>query len=139
VQHSSSLQETIVAHVLRSGRYQAHLSALRGRVLKAHSAARLALSEVGVEFEGPPNDGLFLWGRLGAQVDIDGLIDAAFCDGIFLLRGTLFSVRGDFERHMRFNIGYSSDPRLCALLDRFHVGVASPPMPMYARARKKQA
>lgn len=139
VQHSSSLQETIVAHVLRSGRYQAHLSALRGRILKAHSAARLALSEVGVAFDGPPNDGLFLWGRLGAQVDIDGLIDAAFRDGIFLLRGTLFSVRGDFERHMRFNIGYSSDPRLCALLDRFRVGVASEAMPTYARTRKRQA
>ncbi|WP_342067629.1 PLP-dependent aminotransferase family protein [Achromobacter kerstersii] len=139
VQHSSSLQETIVAHVLRSGRYQAHLSALRGRILKAHSAARLALSEVGVAFDGPPNDGLFLWGRLGAQVDIDGLIDAAFRDGIFLLRGTLFSVRGDFERHMRFNIGYSSDPRLCALLDRFRVGVASESMATDARARKRQA
>lgn len=124
VQHSSSLQETIVAHVLRSGRYQPHLSALRGRILKAHSAARLALSAAGVAFDAPPNDGLFLWGKLGADVDIDGLTDAAFRDGIFLLQGSVFSIRGDFDRHFRFNVAYSHDARLCALLDRFRGGAA---------------
>lgn len=125
VQHSSSLQETIVAHVLRSGRYQAHLSALRGRILRAQSAARMALSAVGVEFDGPPNDGLFLWGRLGADVDIDGLMDAASRENIFLLRGSLFSIRGGFDRHFRFNVACSNDPRLCALLERFRGGLAS--------------
>ena len=47
----SSLQDLLVAQVLKSGRYRAHVEGLRRRLAKAQFKAVSALSEVGILFD----------------------------------------------------------------------------------------
>lgn len=128
VLHGSSLQETLVAHVLRSGRYQSHLEGLQARVMTAHSAARQALSELNIQFDPLSVDGLFLWGKLPEEINVDDLVADGFGESIFLLKGSIFSPTGDFDRYLRFNAAYGNDPRLLALLSRYipQLGVPEP-------------
>lgn len=116
----SSLQELLVAMVLKSGRYQAHVDSLRRRLAKSRSVGRKALSEVGVRFDNAEMDGLFLWGALPDSVNVDSLLDAAFSEGILLTKGTLFSPSAGFGQYIRFNVAHAADPQLLAFL-RHHL------------------
>lgn len=112
VLNGSSLQESLVAHALQSGRYQAHLNLLNTRLLQARTSAEQALSGIGMVFDHQAMDGMFLWGRVPHGVDVDKLIDNALESRIFLSKGSLFSPSGSYSRHLRFNAAYGSAPQL---------------------------
>jgi DNA-binding transcriptional MocR family regulator len=112
----SSLQESLVGHALQSGRYQAHLNCLQTKLLKARTGAEQALMSAGIRFDCQSMDGMFLWGKVPDHVDIDRVIDDAFHKRILLSKGSIFSPSGAFSHHLRFNVAYSTDPRLIAFL-----------------------
>lgn len=112
----SSLQESLVGHVLQSGRYQTHLNLLYTKLLQARTGAEQALTAVGIEFDHQSLDGMFLWGRVREGVDVDKMVEDASRQRIFLSRGSMFSPTGSFARHLRFNAAYSSNPQLLAFL-----------------------
>lgn len=112
----SSLQESLVAHALQSGRYQAHLNYLQTKLVKARMSAEQELTSTGIRFDHQALEGMFMWGKVPDEVDIDKLIDDAFDQRIFLSKGSLFSPTGAFSRHLRFNVAYSSNPQLIAFL-----------------------
>jgi DNA-binding transcriptional MocR family regulator len=112
----SALQESLVTSVLKTGRYQAHLTGLLRRLHRVRARALSALTEMGIEFTTPSMDGLFLWGALPPHVAIDQLMSNASAQGILLTRGMMFSPTGGFTRHFRFNVAFCTDPKVLALL-----------------------
>jgi DNA-binding transcriptional MocR family regulator len=110
------LQESLVTSVLKTGRYQAHLTGLLRRLHRERARALATLTEIGIEFTTPSMDGLFLWGALPPHVAIDQLLSDAFAQGILLTRGMMFSPTGSFTRHFRFNVAFCLDPKVLALL-----------------------
>lgn len=107
----SSLDETIVAYTLESGRYQHHLDALRQRVMHERIRARDWLTKVGVEIDEGVVEGLFIWARFPAHVDLRRLIEEAHDARIFLAPGSLFSNTRGYDQYIRLNVSHCNDIR----------------------------
>ncbi|MEN9983566.1 MAG: hypothetical protein RI918_1535, partial [Pseudomonadota bacterium] len=112
----SSLQDLLVAQVLKSGRYHAHINNLQRRIGKAQLKAQSLLSELGIRFNSMATNGLFLWGELPAHIDIDHLLSDAFDQGILFIKGSLFSPTGSYVNYIRFNAAYATEPQLSTFL-----------------------
>jgi DNA-binding transcriptional MocR family regulator len=113
----SSMDETIVTYTLESGRYQHHLDVLRQRVMQERVRAREWLGKVGVVFDEPGVDGLFLWARFPAHVNIRRLIEQAHDARIFLAPGSLFSNTRDYDQYIRLNVSHCNDIRFKRFID----------------------
>jgi DNA-binding transcriptional MocR family regulator len=112
----SSLEESIVCDVLRSGRYAKHLERTRTRLLKCRSEAEIALSEAGVKLAPQELEGIFLWGKLRASLDLNNLVKQALANRIWLAKGSFFSPTGSYQNYLRFNAAYCHDLRLIHFL-----------------------
>ncbi|MFP8967561.1 PLP-dependent aminotransferase family protein [Pokkaliibacter sp. CJK22405] len=106
----SLLDETLVQHVLESGRFQRHTEKLRERVWQARAKTVQALKKMGVMENDPPQDGLFLWAKMPDGVDVPALIDEARQRSIFLCSGDIFSQKPGAERYLRLNVSYACQP-----------------------------
>ncbi|WP_175649668.1 aminotransferase-like domain-containing protein [Pseudomonas sp. Marseille-P9899] len=113
----SSIDETIVAYTLESGRYQHHLDALRQRVMQERIRARDWLGKVGVESDEGVAEGLFIWARFPAHVDLRRLVEEAHDARIFLAPGSLFSNTREFDQYIRLNVSHCNDLRFRQFLD----------------------
>ena len=112
----SGVEETIVAEVLASGRFNRHIRRLAERLSKARSATTEMLGSLGFEVSPLHAEGLFLWCSVPAGVDVDHLTAAARDAGIVLANGAMFSRTGGSRDRLRFNPGCCTDPRLAAFL-----------------------
>jgi len=112
----SALLESLVAEVLDSGRFMRHVQMVRARLARMRRDAQAALESAGIRFEDLPGDGIFLWGRVPEDVDIDGLVRSARERSILLAKGALFSPTRTCNQRLRFNVAYSAAPELVSFL-----------------------
>ena len=112
----SALLESFVSEVLDGGRYKRHVERMRARITRMRREARAALESTGISFEGPPGEGMFLWGRVPAQVAVEELVRAARARSILLARGALFSPVEGCAQWLRFNVCHSNRPPLIEFL-----------------------
>lgn len=112
----STLEEALVAEVLRSGRFHRHVLRLRERLARSRAAAIAALARCGLRLDGAPGEGVFLWAGLPPGVDAEALVAAAQREGIVIAAGTLFSRRGEGRDRLRLNATVGTEPRLLAFL-----------------------
>ncbi len=112
----SAVQEYIICDVLESGRYARHLTRIRNKLLKARASAETALSKAGILLESQDSEGVFLWGRMPGDPDIEQLAREALAKGIFLAQGSFFSPTRGYRHHLRFNAAYCEDARLLDFL-----------------------
>jgi DNA-binding transcriptional MocR family regulator len=112
----STLLECFVAEVLGGGRYKRHVEQVRTRLTRMRRDARAALAAAGIEFDGLPGEGMFVWGRVPAGVDVPQLVRRARQHSILLARGPLFSPAHGCEPYLRFNVAHSNSPRLMQFL-----------------------
>jgi DNA-binding transcriptional MocR family regulator len=112
----SALVESLVNEALDSGRFLRHTEAVRARLARLRRDARSALESAGVEFDDPAGEGIFLWGRMPAALDLDALVRRARERSILLAKGTLFSPTGAANQRLRFNAACSAAPELTRFL-----------------------
>jgi DNA-binding transcriptional MocR family regulator len=112
----STLLECFVAEVLDGGRYKRHVEQLRARLARMRRDARVALAGAGIEFDGAPGEGMFLWGRVPGHVEVDELVRRARTRSILLARGALFSAAEGCTQWLRFNVTHSNSPPLMQFL-----------------------
>ncbi len=112
----STLLECFVAEVLDGGRYKRHLEQTRARLARMRRDARAALAAAGIEFQGPPGEGIFLWGRVPDAAPVDELVRRALERSILLARGALFSPVQGCVQWLRFNVAHSNSPPLIEFL-----------------------
>ena len=114
----SALEESVVAEVLESGRFNRHMRRLAERLARARTSAIPALSAMGFEVKPTDAEGQFLWCTAPDGVDVSALVDAARACGIVLANGALFSQTGGSRQQLRFNAAYCNDPRLASFMKR---------------------
>lgn len=107
-----ALNEYVLLEVLRAGNLRKHLDRLQRKISVARNASARQLSTAGVLFEQPGDAGIFLWGTMPEGVDVDLLVQDAYCNKILLMRGAAFSANDTPDRHVRFNVAFSQHPRL---------------------------
>jgi DNA-binding transcriptional MocR family regulator len=112
----SALLEGFVSEVLDGGRYKRHVEQTRARLARMRRDARLALESAGIEFEGAPGEGMFLWGRVPEAAPVDQLVRRAREHSILLARGALFSPVQNCVQWLRFNVAHSNSPPLIEFL-----------------------
>ncbi|HUH40282.1 MAG TPA: PLP-dependent aminotransferase family protein [Castellaniella sp.] len=112
---SAEMMERAVYHVLRDGRHGTYMRGVRERLRQAHDQVCEAMTEHDFEICNEPGAGLFLWARprqpLSDQGAI-GLAAQALDAGIWLAPGAYFDPEGRDEGWFRFNVAYSTNPRL---------------------------
>jgi DNA-binding transcriptional MocR family regulator len=112
----SALIESLVTEVLDSGRFLRHTETVRARLARLRRDARTALESAGIGFDEPVGDGIFLWGRVPAALNLDDLVRRARDQSILLAKGTLFSPTGAPNQRLRFNAACSAAPELVRFL-----------------------
>jgi len=112
----AALNEYVLLEVLAAGRLRKHLDRLQQKLATARAVAARQLSAAGIVLEQPGEGGLFMWGRVPAEVDIDLLVKDAFRNAILLARGATFTADGGADPHLRFNVVFSQNPRLADYL-----------------------
>jgi 2-aminoadipate transaminase len=99
---------------------QAHLDDRMDTLLGVYRAKRDAMLEAleehlsGVASWSLPRGGLFIWVRLGPEVDTTKLLDAAHDAGVTYLPGTNFSVEGKGRNYLRLSFAYLSPEQIRA-------------------------
>jgi DNA-binding transcriptional MocR family regulator len=112
----STLLECFVCEVLDGGRYKRHVEHTGARLARMRRDARAALQSAGIEFEGAPGEGMFLWGRVPDAAPVDELVRRARERSILLARGALFSPVQGCTQWLRFNVTHSNSPLLVQFL-----------------------
>jgi len=116
----SALLESIASEVLDSGRFMRHVQVVRARLARMRRDAQAALESAGIEFDATPaggaGDGIFLWGRVPAALDVDALVRSARDNSILLANGALFSPSRAANQRLRFNATSSAAPELVRFL-----------------------
>lgn len=114
---TAALIEYVLLEVLAAGRWRKHLERLQRKLLTARNVSRRQLAEAGIAFDAVGEGGLFLWGRLPDGVDTGLLVQDAYRNKIVLARGASFSAQTAVpDRHLRFNVVFSQQPRLADYL-----------------------
>ncbi|MDC8772614.1 aminotransferase-like domain-containing protein [Roseateles albus] len=112
----SALLEYVLLEVLAAGRWRKHLDRLNAKLLAARHASARQLESAGVTLDHPGEGGLFLWGSVPAEVDLNLLVQDAYRNKILLVRGATFSAGKAYDSHIRFNVAFSQQPRLADYL-----------------------
>lgn len=109
---SSEFTERLVYGALTEGRWRKHLKSLRERLAQAHEQVAGKLSPLGFELFAEPKAGMFLWARHPELKDAAEVSHRAAEHDIMLGPGHLFCAEMAPCAWMRFNVAFSSDPRL---------------------------
>lgn len=124
---TAALNEYVALEVLAAGRWRKHLERLQRKLVAARHVTLRQLGEAGICFD--PSEhaggGLFLWGRLPAEIDADLLVQDANRNKILLARGATFTADASAAQHLRFNVVFSQHPRLADYLHERLQAVAS--------------
>jgi DNA-binding transcriptional MocR family regulator len=112
----AALNEYVLLEVLTAGRWRKHLERLQRKLLSARNISARALQAAGIRFDHQADGGLFLWGTVPDEIDMDLLVQDAYRNKILLARGATFSADNRADRHIRFNVAFSQDVRLSSYL-----------------------
>ena len=109
---SSEVAEQLVFHVITDSQWRKHLKSLRERLALAHEQTAEQLLRLGFVLYCEPREGMYLWARHPDWEDSMPIVDAAAQEGILLGLGRLFVVNDMPSPWLRFNVAFSTDPRL---------------------------
>ena len=115
---SSDLTERLAFGAISEGRWRKHLKSLRERLGSAHQQVAQQLTELGFELFCEPKAGMYLWARHPDLTDSAALSQQAATEGLMLGPGHLFLVEPRSTGWLRFNVAFSTDPRVMAFLAR---------------------
>jgi DNA-binding transcriptional MocR family regulator len=107
-----ALNENVMLEVLAAGRWRKHLDRLQRRLAAARHASREQLAAAGIRFADPGEGGLFLWGEVPDDVDVNLLVQDAYRNKILLVRGAAFMADGADDPHIRFNVAFCQAPQV---------------------------
>lgn len=114
--NSSAFTEAIVYDLLASGKYDAHIRALKQQLATALAATYPYLATLPAVKIHPYNSGFYLWLELPSGISDMRLANQAAKEDIFLSPGKLFYPHTAPYPALRVNITYADNPRLAAFL-----------------------
>jgi DNA-binding transcriptional MocR family regulator len=115
---SAELSEQLIHQLLTDGPYRKLLERLKGRLVEATGRSLRMLERVGLQADPEPAGGVFVWARIPGLTDSSELARLAARENIVLAPGSVFRPQGQPSGYLRFNVGFSDDPRLERFLAR---------------------
>jgi DNA-binding transcriptional MocR family regulator len=123
VSDCSILAERAALGMLHSGKYRKHLERLRRCLSHARANALYGLTASGIRAD-HSGEGIFIWGEMPTEINMELLVRSAFAERILLAPGHLFQLpniepkAGDSGTsfYLRFNAVASRDIRLTNFL-----------------------
>jgi DNA-binding transcriptional MocR family regulator len=107
---TAALNEFVLLEILAAGRWRKHLDRLQRKLAAARQASARHLAAAGLVFDPPGEGGLFLWGAVPGDIDVDLLVRDAGRNKIVLARGEAFLADGAGDPHIRFNVAVCAEP-----------------------------
>ena len=107
-----------IANYLEGGGYERFLRGLRKelQVLQSHMLRAIARHFPPQTKVVQPAGGYFLWLELPPQVNSVRLFEEALAQSISLAPGPIFSMKGEFQGHIRLNYGHPWSQKIEAAL-----------------------
>lgn len=124
---TSELLEQVVGQLLGDGSYDKHRKRLQLRLQEAAGRVEQHLRALGCEPLQAYTGGLFIWVRLPPGCDSEALARAGLARDMLLAPGSLFGPDPALLGCMRFNVAYSDDPQLWAVLAVLLDSIAASP------------
>lgn len=109
---TSEVAEQLVYEMLTAGHYRKYLERIHGRLREAADKTLRLLERVGMEAYAEPAGGMFVWARAPGLEDAARLATQAAAADIMLAPGHIFRPQLQASPWIRFNVGYTQDPRL---------------------------
>jgi len=109
---ASPVAAEIIASMLGDGGYHKHMETVRRRLSDLRKQATHRLADLGIHPWITPRGGFCLWCRLPDGVDARALTRKARAHDLLLAPGDVFSVSGEAQGFMRFNVAHMNDPRI---------------------------
>jgi DNA-binding transcriptional MocR family regulator len=100
------------------GRHRKQMERLRERLAKTIGPVCARLKASGLSLYHEPQGGMFVWARLPEGMDATALARQAVEASIMLAPGNVFSPNLAPSPWLRFNVAFSSDPRLYRFLEK---------------------
>lgn len=113
---TAALNELVLLELLATGRWRKHLERLQRKLIVARNSTAQQLAAAGVVLDHPGEGGLFLWGAVPEDVDVDLLVQDAYRNKILLVRGSTFRADDRPDPHIRFNVVFGQHARLADYL-----------------------
>lgn len=118
--NSSRLSEMLITDMIKSHRYQKHLSKLARRVTEAQDEFQTRIEPLGLQLLTDNSQGYYSYLLLPENTDDVELARLAGEAGIFLAPGTLFHVnKHDAQPALRINVARANDVRFFRFLEKF--------------------
>jgi len=113
-----SLAQAMVAHIMQSGRYDAHLRQLRPRLAQAVDRMQQAVSQYfpASTRVSHPQGGFVLWLECATELDALELMHTAEARKIYIAPGGIFSASGKYTHCLRLNCAIHWDARVEAAM-----------------------
>lgn len=108
---SASLEQLVVARILRSDVFERHMSRLRAEHARRHQAMIEALESSfapGIISYRPAEGGLYIWATLHGSYDTRDLLQQAATQGVLFVPGAAFDPDGYTKRQLR--LCFSAEP-----------------------------
>ncbi len=104
---TATLNQEILAHFLKNGRYDLHLKRIRKQLHTQSIQYQQAITAYFPEevIVSKPQGGFVLWVELPTQIDALSLLHEAMQQGINFAPGQLFSLEKDLHHYLRISIG----------------------------------
>ena len=109
---SAEISEQLIHQLLTDGHYRKLVDRLKGRLADATDRALRMLERAGLQPDGEPKGGPFVWARAPGIADTAELARHAARNNIVLAPGNVFRPQSQPSNHLRFNVGFCADPRL---------------------------
>lgn len=118
--NSSRFSEMMIADMIKSRRYQKHLTKLARRVEEAQRTFQKRSKRMGLELLSNDSQGYYAYLQLPDTINDVELSQQAGDAGIFLAPGTLFHVnKTDAQPALRINVARANDARFFRFLEKF--------------------
>lgn len=115
---TSEFNERLVHNMLIEGHYRKFMERMHARLEACTAKGLRMLERVGLELYTDPKGGMFAWTRVPGMADTAPLADKAAREEILLAPGKLFRPQMQPSSCLRFNVAYTTDPRLESFLKR---------------------
>ena len=114
---TSEVSERIIYQVLSDGHYRKHMDKLRLRLQEARASTIARLEQLGFSIYAEPEGGMFIWAKLGDDIDMSLLAARAAREGVMLAPGNVFRPHQEASPWLRFNAAHCENEAVFSVLE----------------------
>ena len=102
--------------VMTDGNYRRHVDGIKAKLSDGMGRSLRTLRNLGLTPWGEPSAGLYVWAELPDDLDAAAVARYGLQHDVLFAPGNVFSASGSSRSYLRFNVAFSTDPRVAEVL-----------------------